>query len=334
VPRQPRDGAESRGITRRGLAPPGGGEGRGVGPTCPGRGRTRSPGAGHVGLTARRSPLTMGPSNSWVPVRSRSARGADPKQPTVISRLEEKRMAHNAATVHRCMGLLVAVPAILFGIAGHGGADEKPATGTNGVVLRRDGLANPQEELEKRIEAAPAGAMTGTGLAGAVGGLHVRVTADAAQEVLVPIPQLVGGQVPLCLFVRAEPADAATDFRLRTRDNGDVVLVVHLAGKKQEVRITWAAVVLLTDHGITPDRTSADPYRSRRPASSPGPIKSPRWRRPFGRSPASRLSSPPRSRITSRSRSGPNGRGRWTRSASWQAARTASARPTPTWRRP
>ncbi len=51
-----------------------------------------------------------------------------------------------------------------------------------------------------------------------------------------------------------------TEFRLRKRDDDNVVVAVRLAGKKQDVQIAWAAVVLLTDRDITPNRTPTAPY--------------------------------------------------------------------------
>jgi hypothetical protein len=76
------------------------------------------------------------------------------------------------------------------------------------VVIRQDGLATPQADLEKRIRSAPAQVMEKSGLAGAMGGAHVRVVSTDPQEILLPIPQLADGQVPVCYFIRSTPADA------------------------------------------------------------------------------------------------------------------------------
>ncbi|MBO0700739.1 MAG: transglutaminase domain-containing protein [Zavarzinella sp.] len=131
-----------------------------------------------------------------------------------------------------------------------------------GVPIKEDGLAGPRAELEKRVADARARVMKASGLAAATGGAHVRVFATDPQEVLLPIPQCLGGQVPLAYFVRTEPADAATESRLRTREGGDAVAVVRLAGKKQDVHITWSAVILLGPHDVTPDRNPAGPYKA------------------------------------------------------------------------
>jgi hypothetical protein len=156
---------------------------------------------------------------------------------------------------------LVALLVALASLSSSACADDRPAGGAKGVTLRQDGQAAARDELEKRIVAAPGGAMTKPGLAGAIGGLHIRVIATDPQEVSIPVPQFVGGQVPLWMFVRAEPADAVAEFLFREREGGDVVLIVRLAGKKQDVKLTWAAAVLLTSHSITPDWTPAEPFR-------------------------------------------------------------------------
>jgi hypothetical protein len=138
-------------------------------------------------------------------------------------------------------------------------ADKQQATPE--VALRQDNLAGLQTALAKRVNSAPAAAMKQCGLAGALGGAHVRVTSTDPQEIRLPIPQLADGQVPLCYAINSDPADAATEFRLRRDDDGQVALVVRLAGKKQDVQLSWSSVVLLTGRDVAPNRTPADPYR-------------------------------------------------------------------------
>lgn len=141
------------------------------------------------------------------------------------------------------------------------GADSPPGKISEGVAVQTDGLAERQAELAKAVTSAPAKVMTGPGLAGAAGGMQLRVLADKPQEVLLPIPQLTEGQIPISLFVEATPADAVTEYRLRTREDGNVVLGVKLAGKQQEVRLAWSAVVLLAPKIGPPNRTPAEPFR-------------------------------------------------------------------------
>jgi Transglutaminase-like superfamily len=130
-----------------------------------------------------------------------------------------------------------------------------------GVAIRQDGLAKAPADLEKRIDAAPAQVMAKSGLAGVMGGAHVRVISTDPQEVLLPIPQLADGQVPLCYFIRSTPPEAATEFRLGKRDEGDVSVRVRLAGKRQDIKIAWSSIVLLAPKSVTPNRTPVDPYR-------------------------------------------------------------------------
>ena len=125
----------------------------------------------------------------------------------------------------------------------------------------RTAWLKPQADLEKTIGSAPAQVMEQSGLAGAMGGAHVRVVAAASQEVLLPIPQLADGQVPLCFFIRSTPPEAATEFRLCRVDDGNVCVRVRLAGKRQDVRIAWSSVVMLAPQSVTPNRTPVDPYR-------------------------------------------------------------------------
>ena len=150
---------------------------------------------------------------------------------------------------------------VLVLVTGCQGADGPSSKISAGVPIQTDGLAERQAELAKAVTSAPAKVMNGPGLAGAAGGMHLRVVADKPQEVLLPIPQLTEGQVPISLFVEATPAAAVTEFRLRTRDEGNVVLGVKLAGKQQEVRLAWSAVVLLAPKIGPPNRTPAEPFR-------------------------------------------------------------------------
>jgi hypothetical protein len=161
--------------------------------------------------------------------------------------------------VRKRAGLALSV-CFFVGVAASGcGPDE--ARAIIDKAIPQDGLAGPQGELEKRITSAPARVMEKSGLAGAMGGAHVRVISGDPQDILLPIPQLADGQVPVCYFIRVSPSDAATDFRLRRSEEGNVAVRVRLAGKKQDVQIAWSSVVLLAPRTITPNRTPVDPYR-------------------------------------------------------------------------
>ncbi len=130
-----------------------------------------------------------------------------------------------------------------------------------GAAIQQAGLAGPRTELEKRINTAAARVMAKSGLAGAMGGAHVRVVSADPQEILLPIPQLADGQVPVCFFLRSIPPEAATDSHLRRSADGTVAVRVRLMGKKQDVQLKWSSVVLLAPPKMKPDRTPVDAYR-------------------------------------------------------------------------
>jgi hypothetical protein len=134
-----------------------------------------------------------------------------------------------------------------------------------GVSVRHDGLAGPHAELDKAITAVPAGVMNQSGLAGATGGAHLKLTSGSPQEVILPIPQLADGQVPVCYFIRCTPLDAADEFRLRKREDCNVVVSVRLVGSRREVQLAWSAVVLLASRAATPNTTPPEPYRAATP---------------------------------------------------------------------
>jgi len=99
--------------------------------------------------------------------------------------------------------------------------------------------------LVERIQKAPAAPMSGPGLAGVMGGASVKVLYPFSQELMLPLPQLASGQVPITFFMRSEPSDAVAELRLWDRGEGNIVLRVRLVGKRQDVKLEWAAVVLL-----------------------------------------------------------------------------------------
>jgi hypothetical protein len=141
-------------------------------------------------------------------------------------------------------------------------ADNPPKDISAGVAIRQEGLASLQAKLVKRIMSTPARVMKNSGLAGAMGGARVKVSSSRPQEVVLPIPQLADGQVPVCYFISTSPADAAIEFRLRKREGGNLVVAVRLAGKKQDVRVAWSSVVLLSPRDVTPNCAPAKPYRA------------------------------------------------------------------------
>ena len=146
-------------------------------------------------------------------------------------------------------------------------AHEQPKDGAKGIAIRQDGLVKPLSELEKRIAAAPMKAMKSGGLAGAMGAARFKVTAAEPQEIVLPLPQLVDGQVPITYFVTVNPPEAATEIHLWYRDHDNLVLFVRLAGKKRDVQINWSSIVLLTSWETTPNGSRLGPYRAETPCA-------------------------------------------------------------------
>jgi hypothetical protein len=134
-----------------------------------------------------------------------------------------------------------------------------------GVAVRQNGLVAPHAELDKAIAAAPAKVMRQPGLAGATGGAHLRLTSGSPQELILPIPQLADRQVPVCCFISCTPPDSADEFRLRKREDCNVVLSARLVGRGREVQLAWSAVVLLASRAAIPNTTPPEPYRAATP---------------------------------------------------------------------
>ena len=80
--------------------------------------------------------------------------------------------------------------------------------------------------------------MNQSGLVGAMGGARIKLLEAGTHEILLPIPQLADGQVPVCYCIGSTPRDAAIEFRFRRVGNSNVVVSVRLEGERdQEVRI-------------------------------------------------------------------------------------------------
>jgi hypothetical protein len=118
-------------------------------------------------------------------------------------------------------------------------------------------------EVEKIIAAAPPGAMVmkQAGLAGVQGGVRLSV-GSGPQQVSLVMPQLADGQVPICYVISADPPDAVTEFRLRSRDDENVVVNVRLSGGSREVKLTWSAVVLVAAKNVNPKTAAPETYRA------------------------------------------------------------------------
>jgi hypothetical protein len=131
---------------------------------------------------------------------------------------------------------------------------------SQGVAIQQKGLRRLQVELKKHIDSAPSRVMKRSGLAGAMGGSHLKVSSPDSQEVLLPVPQMADGQVPICYFISTTPPEAMTEVRLRKREDCNVVVSVRLAGNSRDVQIAWCSVILLASGNITPNATPTAPF--------------------------------------------------------------------------
>lgn len=127
------------------------------------------------------------------------------------------------------------------------------------VIQQQSLLAVFHESLSEKITSANTESLAGPGLVGAVGGVNVKLLQVGEHEVLMPLPQLVDGQIPLCYFVRSIPAEAVTEYRIQKREELNDVLTIKLTGKRDDqIQLEWSAVVMLTgqnadNHELLPD---------------------------------------------------------------------------------
>ncbi len=96
------------------------------------------------------------------------------------------------------------------------------------VVIKQQGMDALHVELAAKVTSATAETMTKSGLAGAIGGAHVKLLKTGAHEVILPLPQLVDGQVPICCYIRSTPSDAAVEYRIQRREELNGILSVQL----------------------------------------------------------------------------------------------------------
>jgi hypothetical protein len=85
---------------------------------------------------------------------------------------------------------------------------------------------------------------------------------SGTHEILLPLPQSVDAQVPLCFFVHGMPPEAVLDYQLRKREGStDVVSVRVKADRNQEVQFEWSAVVLIAGKSLAANSSSPEPFR-------------------------------------------------------------------------
>jgi len=115
----------------------------------------------------------------------------------------------------------------------------------------------------RAVEASiPPRAMRGSGLAGAMGGVHLKAQRAGSYGVRLPLPQMADGRTPVCYALDAEPETALVECRLHAPADGNAFITLQLNVRNgQEVRLTWSCVVLIA--AAPGDRSQAppEPYR-------------------------------------------------------------------------
>jgi hypothetical protein len=119
------------------------------------------------------------------------------------------------------------------------------------------------EELVAKVTSANVETMTKPGLVGAVGGARLKLLESGSQLVILPIPQMVDCQVPVCYYIRSTPHEAVDDYRVQRREELNDVVSVQLKGaRNQEVQLEWSSVVLIAGKQLVPGDTRPDSLRS------------------------------------------------------------------------
>lgn len=162
-----------------------------------------------------------------------------------------------ARALGRCMaGLFILMTA--------GCGQGRPAwDDASGVIMRPSVHASIPDTIEAAESAIPPRAMQGSGLAGAMGRVHLKGQQAGSHGVRLPLPQMIDGQTPVCYAVNATPETALTECRLHAPADGNAFITLTLDVKgEQEVRIDWSRVVLIAAKSPAGAGASPEPYRA------------------------------------------------------------------------
>lgn len=119
------------------------------------------------------------------------------------------------------------------------------------------------KELSGKITSTSTQSMTKPGLVGALGGVHIKLLKTGTHEVFLPLPQMAGGQIPVCYYIHSTPRDAAVEYRLQRREELNDIVRVQLKGERnQEIQLEWSSVVLITDKQVSSSVTNPVAFQS------------------------------------------------------------------------
>jgi transglutaminase-like putative cysteine protease len=128
---------------------------------------------------------------------------------------------------------------------------------TEGQALRHAAIAARYAERA----AAPRIDIAGGGLVAVLGGAAVRLTGRRPAVVQLPLPQDFGGQVPLAFATVADPPEAVQSFHVHAEGSSGAVVTATLQGRSGlDVRLQWAAVVLVAERKAAAEAAAAAPW--------------------------------------------------------------------------
>lgn len=163
----------------------------------------------------------------------------------------------------RRSSLCTGIPSILvIVLAGCGSQNPIPQNLSSAVIIKQQRMDVLHEELAAKVTSASTETMTNPGLVGALGGARVKLLKTGTHQVLLPLPQLADGQIPVCYYIRSTPGDAAVEYRIQRREEMNDIVSVQLKGERnQEVQIEWSSVVLIVGKIVSPSDARPDEYR-------------------------------------------------------------------------
>lgn len=157
---------------------------------------------------------------------------------------------------------MTAFSTLLCAFVGCDSENAMPQDLSPGVVIKLEGMDALHQELAAHVKSCPTKMMSRPGLVGALGGAKVKLLKAGTHDVLLPLPQLADGQVPVCYHIHSLPQEAAIEYRLQERERTNHIVRVPLrSARNQEIQIEWSAVILVAGTTASPAKTKPDAYR-------------------------------------------------------------------------
>jgi hypothetical protein len=130
-----------------------------------------------------------------------------------------------------------------------------------GVLFQHPDAGTVRSLAAAATLAKPPRNMTGSGLAGVMGGVQVKAVAPGEPSLLLPLPQLADCQAPVAYTITCAPENTLSECRIQVRIDRNAFLNLRLkVAAGQVVKIQWSAVVLIASKSVTTDQASVDEY--------------------------------------------------------------------------